>query len=99
MPSQKCETLGDELIFSLAKYLGTWQTPTNTNWLEMLLLPAKVPIPSQSTFTPLSSAQMITSGFHLCVDMKKGWGIFQSFFYANDYSRLHGFSSSGCLKK
>jgi len=29
MPSQKCQTLGDELIFSLAKRLGTWQIPAN----------------------------------------------------------------------
>jgi len=29
MPSQKCQTLGDELIFPLAKRLGTWQTSTN----------------------------------------------------------------------
>jgi len=27
--SQNCQTLGDKLIFSLAKRLGTWQTPTN----------------------------------------------------------------------
>jgi len=29
MPSQKCQTLGDGLIFSLAKHLGTWQILTN----------------------------------------------------------------------
>jgi len=29
MPSQKWQTLGDELIFSLAKRLEIWQTPTN----------------------------------------------------------------------
>jgi len=29
MPSQKCQTLGDEFIFPLAKHLETWQTPTN----------------------------------------------------------------------
>ena len=29
MSSQKYQTLGDELIFSLAKRLRTWQTPTN----------------------------------------------------------------------
>jgi len=29
MPSQKCQTLGDGLIFPLAKRLGTWQIPTN----------------------------------------------------------------------
>jgi len=36
--SQKCQTLGDELIFSLAKRLGTWQTPTNGEF-QLLEIP------------------------------------------------------------
>ena len=35
MPSQKCQTLGDELIFSLSKCLGTWQTPANSNCISV----------------------------------------------------------------
>jgi len=29
---EKCQTLGDELIFPLAKRLGNWQTPTNSKF-------------------------------------------------------------------
>ena len=32
MPSQKWQTLGDGLIFPLAKRLGTWQIPTNSKF-------------------------------------------------------------------